>query len=339
MVKFSVVVPVHNGVIYLRDTLQSILNQSYPHFTIIVLENCSTDGTVEVLQSFDDPRLRVVPSPKFLSLEENWARSLQQDLDEFMTILGHDDILYPNFLEVMETLIAAVPEASLYQGHYHYIDSRGKITSACQPMTYRETADDYLRSVHRFREDFNGTGYVFRSADFKQIGGVPPIPRLLLSDALCWYYLSACSYRIASPQYLCAFRVHGDSATRSSQFPDFHTASKQYLELLAKTHHFDDPQNRELAYAFIDRFLNGMYKGALYGLICNPDPAKIQQFFETKKQLLALPGSDRLFAIKGVVTCVYECALKIPAKEVRDFVCRVLRRASDLKKVLMQSLR
>src|SRR6478735_9250185 len=95
--QISVVLPVRNGAKYLAETLKSITQQTYPYFNIVVLENSSDDGTQEILQACQDSRLLVFPSSKPLSIEENWARMLDLDLAEYMTILSHDDLLYPNF--------------------------------------------------------------------------------------------------------------------------------------------------------------------------------------------------------------------------------------------------
>ena len=76
--KVSVVLPVRNGVPYLRKAVQSVLAQTFADLELVVLENWSSDGTAEILAGFDDPRLRVVPAERPLSIIENWARAAEQ---------------------------------------------------------------------------------------------------------------------------------------------------------------------------------------------------------------------------------------------------------------------
>src|SRR5689334_16752927 len=90
---FSIVLPVHNGAKYIRATLESILSQTYPHFNVLILENASQDNTLKILASFTDTRIKIFPAERLLSMEENWARIVGLDLSEYMTIVGHDDLM------------------------------------------------------------------------------------------------------------------------------------------------------------------------------------------------------------------------------------------------------
>ena len=59
-IRFSVVIPLYNKRRYVRDTLQSVLAQSYPRFEIIVVDDGSTDESVEIVKSINDNRIRVI---------------------------------------------------------------------------------------------------------------------------------------------------------------------------------------------------------------------------------------------------------------------------------------
>ena len=79
--KFSIVLPVRNGAEYIGNTITSVISQTYTNFELIILENCSDDGTQVIINSFDDPRIRVCLSSSPLSIEVNWRRILDLDLD------------------------------------------------------------------------------------------------------------------------------------------------------------------------------------------------------------------------------------------------------------------
>ena len=78
MSRFSVILPVRNGGNYIKVCVASILAQTYPEFNLVILENCSTDGTPEWLTTLTDPRISVIPAEKPLSIEDNWARILSE---------------------------------------------------------------------------------------------------------------------------------------------------------------------------------------------------------------------------------------------------------------------
>src|SRR5436853_206744 len=125
MASFSIILPVRNGGEYVKECVQSILQQTHSNFNLIVLDNNSTDGTVEWITSLNENRIIVYRSERSLTIEENWGRIKEVPKNEFMTMIGHDDLLYPHYLQEMDTLIAKHPQASLYQAHFAFIDASG----------------------------------------------------------------------------------------------------------------------------------------------------------------------------------------------------------------------
>src|SRR5215212_3963656 len=114
MNKFTIILPVHNGGELVKKCIGSILSQEYTAFDLIVLENQSNDGTAEWLISLNDNRISIYPSDRLLSIEENWGRILQLKKNEFITIIGHDDLLLPDYLKTMDALIQKHPSATLF---------------------------------------------------------------------------------------------------------------------------------------------------------------------------------------------------------------------------------
>ena len=72
--RFSIILPVHNGENYLASAIESVLAQSYPHFRLLILENASTDRTREIINTYRDARIEVLPTQQLLSIEQNWGR-------------------------------------------------------------------------------------------------------------------------------------------------------------------------------------------------------------------------------------------------------------------------
>jgi len=142
--KFSIILPVKNGGHYVKDCIASILSQSLHDFNLIVLDNRSTDGTLEWLHSLNDSRIVIHESAQPLSIEENWSRIKDIPKNEFITLIGHDDLLDPGYLETMNALIEKHPEASLYQAHFQYIDKDGLLIRDCLPMDEIQYGHEFL---------------------------------------------------------------------------------------------------------------------------------------------------------------------------------------------------
>ena len=215
MTRFSIVLPVRNGWPYVKDCVESILHQTYPHFILHVLDNQSTDESVEWLRSVKDSRLQLSVSPCSLSIEGSWARIGGVRKEEFMTMIGHDDLLDPEFLTTTKALIERSPDAALYQTGFRLINAQGEQIRSCRAVPERETAADYLAARFGFERDISGTGYVLRSRDYDRVGGIPPFKKLLFADDALWLSLMRDSYKAADPRERCSVRIHPGSESAS----------------------------------------------------------------------------------------------------------------------------
>lgn len=234
MSKYSIILPVRNGGSYVKDCVNSILGQTYTDFNFIVLDNCSTDGTLEWLQSLNDSRIVIIPSDKPLTIEENWGRIVSVQKNEFITLIGHDDILYPNFLEVIDKLVLSNPEASLFHTHFNFINAEGAIVRTSKPMLDRLRGYEFLEAFLKHSIDLMGTGYVMRSKDYDALNGIPiKYPSLLFADFELWLKLSLISYEAIAPDNCFAFRVH-QSTTTTSQDEKLHRALDIFIDYLVE---------------------------------------------------------------------------------------------------------
>lgn len=107
----SVVTPVHNGEPYIAECVESVLAQTYDHLEYIVVDNCSTDATPDIVRRYAerDPRLRLVQPAEFVGPDPNANRALREiSPDSSYTKVVHaDDLIFPECLERMVGLAAA----------------------------------------------------------------------------------------------------------------------------------------------------------------------------------------------------------------------------------------
>jgi glycosyltransferase involved in cell wall biosynthesis len=215
MAKFSIVLPVRNGGEYVKACVQSILHQTVSDFNLEVLENCSTDATGDWLKSLKDERIRIYPSQKPLTIEENWNRILHIPKNEYMTFIGHDDLLDNNFLEVMDKLIKKHPDAAFYQSHFRYINSKGDLIRHCKPMDEFQYTPEFLAFFLSNMSELS-IGEMFKSADYDRVGGVQDYPNILYADFELWISLLGSGFRAVSSDECCSYRLHPRSTSSSS---------------------------------------------------------------------------------------------------------------------------
>lgn len=99
MAQFSVVIPTYNRSKLLPLAVQSVLQQSFGDFEIVISNGGSTDDTAQVVGGFDDKRIRYVESDIRLPVGENYQQGLENATGEFITFLSDDDAYTPNLFE------------------------------------------------------------------------------------------------------------------------------------------------------------------------------------------------------------------------------------------------
>ncbi len=236
---FTIALPVRNGGTHLHECVESILAQSCGDFDLAILDNASTDGTTEWLATLRDERIRLYPADRPLSIQENWARIKTIPKNEFLTTIGHDDLLDSKFLETISALIHAHPDAGLYFTHFRLIDGEGKLLRRCRPMPGRETAAEFLAArLCELRDSF-GTGHVLRSSAYDAIGGIPPFPKLLFADDALFLQAIGASYRATALDEMFSYRWHAASASTGCAMGELFGGLEQYGRLLADLREHD----------------------------------------------------------------------------------------------------
>jgi glycosyltransferase involved in cell wall biosynthesis len=234
LTRFSVILPLRNGWPYVQECVESILAQTYSHFDLLVLDNQSTDNTVPWLKSLTDSRIRLYSSSSALSIVDSWARIVGVEKQEYMTLIGHDDMLDPGFLDAIKSLIDRHPDAKLYQTGSRFIDSGGKTIRSCRPVPEREIPGQYLEGRFTYQRDITGTGVVMRSADYDRLGGIPHFERLFFADDALWLSLMQGSYKAYDSTELFAVRMHAkkESTTKPSSWPSLLLGLNQFSDFL-----------------------------------------------------------------------------------------------------------
>lgn len=241
MNKFSIILPVHNGGELVKICVNSIRNQTLQGFNLTVLDNCSTDGTVSWIESLNDERIKIIKSTEFLSIEDNWGRILDCKKNEFVTLIGHDDILLPHYLSEMNALINRHPNATLYQAHYNFIDKDGEVTGPCKPMDEKQFGYEFLAAQMAQTIDSMGTGYMMRSLDYDALGGIPiNYPNLIFADHHLWTSLTMLGYKATTLKTCFNYRVH-NSVSKVTNGEAYGQAFEQYVYFIASISQ-TDPQ-------------------------------------------------------------------------------------------------
>jgi glycosyltransferase involved in cell wall biosynthesis len=121
----TVCIPTHNRPDMLRQSLQSVLWQSYPEFEVIISDNASTTDTEAVVAEFGDPRVHLDRLPSNIGQFRNMSRALHVGSGTYRLMLPDDDLMLPGNLERKVAFFDAHPEVGLVHSAFRYVGSDG----------------------------------------------------------------------------------------------------------------------------------------------------------------------------------------------------------------------
>lgn len=122
----SVCIPTYNSEATLAQTLASVVGQSYPQLEILVVDNASTDNTVEVARRFDDPRITIHQNATNIGAEGNFNRCIDLASGEYTAIFHADDLYTPQMVEQQVHFLELHPEAGGVLTEAMVIDGQGR---------------------------------------------------------------------------------------------------------------------------------------------------------------------------------------------------------------------
>ncbi len=210
----TVTIPLYNNERFIRQTIESILAQTYTNFELLIYDDHSTDNSFEIASSFRDPRIRVERNKKNLGPEGNWNKAISEVRGKYVKLVCGDDILYPDCLEKQVSVFEKEVGISLVCSQRTIIDPEGKalIRKINLVDKGRHTASEITRKLIRTGTNILGEPAcgLYPSGLLKDTSGYSAkVPYTI--DLEFWMQLLRLGdlYMIDEP--LCAFRISDES--------------------------------------------------------------------------------------------------------------------------------
>ncbi len=149
---FSVITPTYNRVFILWRAIQSVLNQIYPFFELLIIDDASTDKTEKLVKQFSDPRIRYFKLKKNIGASAARNYGLKKAKGEFIAYLDSDNAWYPEYLETMHKAFTKHKDKVLIFCKKNYrlsLIEKGKEKKVRDETTYNRRYFDLKRLWHR----------------------------------------------------------------------------------------------------------------------------------------------------------------------------------------------
>ncbi|MBO7657081.1 glycosyltransferase family 2 protein [Candidatus Saccharibacteria bacterium] len=137
----SIVMPAHNAADFIDDAIHSVLGQSYGNWELIVVDDASSDKTLEVVKQFGDERIRVIKCLRNGGAAKARNRGVGASKGKFLCFLDADDLWQPDKLE-RQLAFMAKKDCAFSFASYVFADSKGrpngKVVRVPETITYRQ---------------------------------------------------------------------------------------------------------------------------------------------------------------------------------------------------------
>lgn len=128
--KFSILCPAYNHEKYIKDYIDSIINQTFGDFELIIVDDCSTDKTVDIAKSYDDKRIKIIQKEYNKGINDSINIGFENSVGDYCVLLASDDIAMIDYLETVNNVIKSNPNNGVIYASLKYMDISDNYISA-----------------------------------------------------------------------------------------------------------------------------------------------------------------------------------------------------------------
>jgi glycosyltransferase involved in cell wall biosynthesis len=205
----TVLMSVYNGEPFLAETIQSILTQSLTDFEFLIIDDASTDNSMDIIRSFKDKRIRLVQQDTNQGIANSLNHGLSLAQGNYIAVIDQDDIALPMRLSVSKAALDDNPNLGLVGTSFRFIDENSKLL----PPIDWPVNEDHIDFLMQFGNPVCHPSCMYRKSIALQAGGYS-IEDGLAADYGLTYRISRISRVANIGQELTFWRLHGNNASR-----------------------------------------------------------------------------------------------------------------------------
>jgi glycosyltransferase involved in cell wall biosynthesis len=210
--KISVIMPVFNNEKFVAKAIESILNQTYRNFELLIADDGSKDQSKKIIESFNDPRIKTFHNQKNMGALFTWNKLFEMCEGEFITFQDADDSSDVSRLEKQINKFDEINGLGICGTYASYVNESGKyLRTKTLPVTHKEIYET-LEQNHQFC----GASIMITKKVYQDVGGYPEYFHRIGGEDYYWSAIIAekyLSYNI--PELLYIVTATNDSISRN----------------------------------------------------------------------------------------------------------------------------
>ena len=240
----SVCIPVYNGERHLGVAIRSVLSQSFKNLELLIIDDSSTDNSLQLAKCFRDPRLRIIRNDHNLGMVGNFNKCVSSARGEFVCILPQDDIMLPERLQVQHDLMSKNSRIGYVHSASWIVDDNDRACALRKPFHSNHVWPG-LQAIekHAFGNFVTFPTVMVRRESFLEVGPFDPELSFAL-DWDMWLRIELAGYLVAYlARPLACYRFgSGYSSQTASAFQNPSWLVSEEFKVIRKT--FSDPYVR-----------------------------------------------------------------------------------------------
>lgn len=229
--KISILLPIFNAENYLKEALESILNQSFNNWELVAVNDSSTDRSLEILKHYQtkDKRISFFSVRKQNSLADVLNLGLEKCVGKYIIRMDADDIMLSNRLSLQFEFMEQHPEVVVCGGQIQFIDSKGI------EIGFRSYAldDDRLRKTFFLFSPFAHPATIIRKESLEKVGGYENNLQKV-EDIMLWFKLAKVGKFANIPQTVLKYRITDNSQSLSNKYEHYLLTYKLRKQVIKK---------------------------------------------------------------------------------------------------------
>jgi glycosyltransferase involved in cell wall biosynthesis len=211
-------IPSYESARFIGEAISSALSQDFADLEVLVIDDASSDGTLDVARSFDDPRVRVLSNETNLGPGRNWNRVLEEARGRYVKVMGSDDILLPGSVSAEVDVLESDPGVVIVTGPRKVVTESGfrMLRRGNGGLRGRVNGADAGRQM--IRRGFNLVGEpcatMLRASAVREVGGFHEADPYCI-DMDMWLRLLAVGDLYVLDRPVASYRIVGTSWSAS----------------------------------------------------------------------------------------------------------------------------
>jgi glycosyltransferase involved in cell wall biosynthesis len=261
----TIAIPTYNRAnSYLKSTINSALDQTYPNLDILISDNCSTDSTESLVNSLDDTRIRYIRQKRNIGAINNFNYCVDKARGKYFLLLHDDDLIDPDFIEVCIQADSSEEEIGIICTGTRVIDDGGLILRETQNTSGGLPLNEFFINWFQSKIPLYLCSTLFNTKRLKELGGFHSKHNLYL-DVVAECNLAARFGRVDVADVKASVRRHSLQLTNLAEIRAW---CEDSLYLLEKICEFSPEHAEVLRSIGFDHFLKRNFN--LIGRIKSP---------------------------------------------------------------------